>query len=179
MEATSTTSSTSSTNNLGLLYPGLQRNALWGYLFAVLLTVIFAYILGGFNNNFDTSNLQGIIPDGWSSLIWILALVFLALGVYYATFCVDLVTAGVINSLLVLQLLFFIAWFIVFQRFGDFTSAFWAAIILLVLALATLFFLWQAGAYQASFFVIIYLIWLGYALWLTWQYLQQNGQRLF
>ena len=153
----------------------LQRGAVWGYLLAVLIAVLLAFILGGINNPALERNRPPLsIPGNITALIWIVALAFLAMGIYYGTFSVDLATAAIINFLFILQLVFFMAWFFVYQRFGDFNNAFWAGIILFVLGLATLFFLWQAGARQASILVLLYLIWIGYNIVVAWQALHGN-----
>ncbi len=157
----------------------LQRGAFWGYLLSVLITVLLAFILGGINNPaLERNRPPFALPSNISALIWVVALAFLAMGVYYGTFCVDMATAAIINLLFVLQLIFFVAWFVVFQRFGDFNNSFWAGIILFILGLATLFFLWQAGARQASILVILYLVWLGYNVFVSWQALQRGGQNI-
>lgn len=141
----------------------LQGGAFWGYLLTILVTISLAFILGGVSNaNLERNRGPFSLPRNWAALIWILALAFLVVGIYYGTFCIDLLTAGALNLLLILQLIFFVAWFVTYYRFGDFTSAFWGGLILILLALATLFFLWQAGAFQSSILVIIYLAWLLY-----------------
>ena len=157
----------------------LQRGAIWGYLLAVLIAVLLAFILGGINNPALERNRPPLaLPGNVAALIWIVALAFLAMGIYYGTFCVDLATAAIINFLFALQLIFFVAWFFVYQRFGDFNNSFWAGIILFVLGLATLFFLWQAGARQASILVLLYLIWVGYEVFISWQALRRGGQNI-
>ena len=148
----------------------IQRGAFWGYLFVAIITLLLASIIAGINNPALERNRPAYaLPRDVAAFVWILALPLLALGIYYGTFCVDEGTAAIINILFFLQLLFFVAWALVYQRFGDFNNALWAGIFLFIMGLATLYFLWQAGATQASVLVLLYLIWLGYEVFILWE----------
>lgn len=157
----------------------VQRGAFWSYLLAILVALLLAGIIGGINNpTLERNRPPFALPRNLASLVWIVALALLAMGIYYGTFCVDMATAAIINILFILQLIFFVAWSFVYQRFGDLNNAFWAGIILFILGLATLFFLWQAGAVQASILVLFYLVWLGYEIAVTFYALKRSGQNV-
>lgn len=163
----------------GIISPNIQRNAFWGYLFVILITLLIAGTLGGISNT-SSEKYRPVyaLPQNVAFLIWFVALVFLAVGVYYGTFHTNAMTAGLLNILFMLQLVFFVIWFFVYNRFGDYNSAFWAGIILFILGLATLFFLWNAGQMQGSILVLLYLIWVGYQIFISWSSLNRNGQNI-
>ena len=157
----------------------VQRGAFWGYLLSALVALLLAGIVGGINNSaLERNRPPFALPRNVAALVWIVALALLAMGIYYGTFSVDMATAGIINILFFLQLIFFVAWSLVYQRFGDLNNSFWAGVILFILGLATLYFLWQAGARQASILVLLYLVWLGYEVFISWQALRRSGQNV-
>jgi tryptophan-rich sensory protein len=154
----------------------LRRNAFWGYALVIIVTLILAAILGNQPNSRPRPPYG--LPRNYDRLVWFVALILLALGVYYGTLCANLATGALINLFFILQLIFFLAWTLVYDRFDDLNASFWAGVVVFLLGLATLFFLWQAGAIQASILVLIYLVWVGYEVFVIWDCLRKGGQRL-
>lgn len=153
----------------------INHVSFWGYFFTTLVVYLFALIVGGINNNnFNNVRPSFSVSANANTVLWAIALFVLALGTYYGSYNEEMTM--ILGLLFGLQLFFFIAYFVVFQRFADYTDAFWALVIIFILGLGSLWVLFSCGCTQAAVLVLLYVIWVGYELAVTYQAMKNSGQ---
>ena len=156
---------------------GFLRNNYSDYLIVAFVAILLASVVGKLgDHNLEKNRPPFAPPRDLAILIWAFALAFLAMGVYRGASCVDPARATTINILFFLQIIFFIAWTVVYQRFNDYVNTLWSGFILIVLGLATIFFLWQVRNIQAIILVLIYLVWVGYEVFNSWHIMKRCAQ---
>lgn len=155
----------------------LTDSRFWVYLIIVVIVAIGGYlIMGNINTSwYQQLNRPSFQPPPWVfSVMWILIYLSLAYVVYrVTTLAMTSSQRNLINGLFALNLILTLVWSFVFFRQHNLQAGLFIIILLLITVIGLMLVISSIDS-RLPFWLILYLVWLGVAFALNWQYLRHN-----
>ena len=146
------------------------RYALFAVPAVLLLGTLSGRLAGsGYGNPwFDALQKPAAMPEGWVfGAAWTALYVLLGLALALILHARGAKGRGLAVALFVVQLFLNYAWSPIFFAYHQVGIAFWLIVAMLILTAVTAFLFWRIRR-VAALLLLPYLLWLGFAAWLTW-----------